>query len=105
MDDEIWNTISHDAKDLIRKLLTKSQKRLSAAEALNHIWFKKFCDSSPVDPECAKNCLQELKGFAKVDKFKQAVMRSVALQTTAKETKDLRHLFKLLDSKGEGTLM
>ena len=35
-----FNTISKNAKDLINKLLTvNSEKRISAEEALNHVWF------------------------------------------------------------------
>jgi len=30
----VWNNISSDAKDLIRKLLEKPEKRLTAEEAL-----------------------------------------------------------------------
>jgi serine/threonine protein kinase len=42
LNDEIWKQVSADAKDLISKLLTKDfNKRLSATDALQHIWFKK----------------------------------------------------------------
>ena len=36
-----WSEISKEAKDLIKKLICKPEKRLSAAEALDHKWFKK----------------------------------------------------------------
>ena len=39
-DEKEWSKISPEAKDLIRKLLTKNEKqRLSAEEALKHPWF------------------------------------------------------------------
>lgn len=39
---EEWQTISKEAKDLIKKLITRPEKRLTAQEALEHPWFKKF---------------------------------------------------------------
>ena len=40
-DGEEWNEISKEAKDLIKKLICKPEKRLTAQEALEHKWFKK----------------------------------------------------------------
>lgn len=38
-DDPIWESISAEAKDIVAKLLTvDSEKRLTAAEALQHPW-------------------------------------------------------------------
>jgi len=33
--------VSKDAKDLIKMLITKPERRLTAAEALDHKWFKR----------------------------------------------------------------
>lgn len=35
-----WNDVSKEAKDLIKKLICKPEKRLSAEEALQHKWIK-----------------------------------------------------------------
>jgi calcium-dependent protein kinase len=40
--DEDWDNISKEAIDLIRKLVCKPERRLSAQEALSHKWFKKY---------------------------------------------------------------
>lgn len=38
---EIWNKISEQAKDLIKRMLKKDpSKRISAQEVLNHVWFE-----------------------------------------------------------------
>ena len=40
-DGEEWDDISKEAKDLIKKLICKPEKRLTASEALDHKWFRK----------------------------------------------------------------
>ena len=37
---EEWTEISKEAKDLIKKLICKPEKRLTAEEALQHKWIK-----------------------------------------------------------------
>lgn len=39
-DGEEWEPISKEAKDLIKKLICKPEKRMTAEEALGHKWFK-----------------------------------------------------------------
>ena len=41
MDGEEWEEISKEAKNLIKKLICKPEKRLTAQEALEHKWLKK----------------------------------------------------------------
>ena len=41
-DEEEWSEISKEAKDLIKRMVCKKEKRLTAQEALKHKWFKKF---------------------------------------------------------------
>lgn len=41
-DGEEWDDVSKEAKDLIKKLITTPEKRLTAEEALQHKWFTKF---------------------------------------------------------------
>ena len=42
MFDDDWKNISKDAIDLIKKLVCKPERRLTAQEALGHKWFEKF---------------------------------------------------------------
>ena len=45
-DGEEWDDISKEAKDLIKKLITKPERRLTAQEALKHPFIRKRCDKS-----------------------------------------------------------
>jgi calcium-dependent protein kinase len=47
-DGEEWDEISKEAKDLIKKLICKPEKRLTANEALQHKWMKKMKDTNEV---------------------------------------------------------
>jgi len=47
-DGEEWDEISKEAKDLIKKLICKPEKRLTANEALQHKWMKKRKDTNEV---------------------------------------------------------
>ena len=56
--DEDWDNISKEAIDLIKKLITKPERRLSAEECLQHKWFKKFGNVRSKDIN-----VQNLKAF------------------------------------------
>ncbi len=61
--EEVWKSISSEAKDLIKKLLTqKPGNRISAQDALQHPWLKKK-DFTPFDPKTAKQVLTQLQNF------------------------------------------
>lgn len=39
-DGEEWDDIDASAKDLIKKLITRPERRMTAAEALSHPWMR-----------------------------------------------------------------
>ena len=39
-DGEEWDTVSNEAKDLIKKLIVRPERRMTAAEALEHPWMR-----------------------------------------------------------------
>jgi calcium-dependent protein kinase len=58
-----WKTISKEAVEMIRKMLTYNpSNRISADEALNHIWIKKKVNE-PVDPKATISALNNLRHF------------------------------------------
>jgi calcium-dependent protein kinase len=48
-DGEEWETVSKEAKDLIRHLIAKPEKRFSCQETLDHKWFKIYCKEDKKD--------------------------------------------------------
>lgn len=61
---EEWQTISKEAKDLIKKLITRPEKRLTAQEALEHPWFKKF-EPKRISQFMKKRNFKALKSYGK----------------------------------------
>lgn len=53
---EVFENVSDEAKDLIKKMLTKNPvKRLSCEEALQHEWFKVSLEDKPISPKLMEN--------------------------------------------------
>eukprot|EP00826_Nyctotherus_ovalis_P002192 TRINITY_DN10418_c0_g1_i1.p1 TRINITY_DN10418_c0_g1~~TRINITY_DN10418_c0_g1_i1.p1 ORF type:complete len:410 (+),score=128.02 TRINITY_DN10418_c0_g1_i1:26-1231(+) len=101
----MWDRVSKEAKDLITKMLTYNpEKRITAAEAYNHPWFK-ICEDPEVNPIQAKEILQNLKGLNSQTKLQKAAMMFIVTQLMTKEEKDqLADIFMALDKNGDGKL-
>ena len=48
-DGEEWDDVSNDAKDLIKKLICRPEKRYTAAEALKHRWITSLTKEKGAD--------------------------------------------------------
>ncbi|KAI9252900.1 kinase-like domain-containing protein [Phascolomyces articulosus] len=56
--DAYWSSISDEAKDLVKCLLTVDPaKRITVKEALNHAWMKKEVNKHPKEKECFSHFL------------------------------------------------
>ena len=62
-DGEEWESVSSDAKDLIKKLITKPEKRLTANEALQHRWIKNLTSKKNDDKLLKKLDIGRMKKF------------------------------------------
>lgn len=104
-DGEEWLDVSKEAKDLIKKLICKPERRLTAQEALDHKWFKKALKHEQTKPiTFGKERFQRFKSYNQTNKMQQAAMMSMSVQVSPAEVKELSHLFKQLDIDGSGTL-
>ena len=102
---EDWEQVSEEAKDLIRKMLTKNEDaRISAKEALQHKWFKNMKDDKR-NKKVVLKAMNNLVGFQADRKLQYAVLHFITSQlTSTAETKDLKAVFLQLDANGDGKL-
>ncbi len=78
-DGEEWDDVSPDAKDLIKKLITKPERRLTAEEALQHKWIRALTKKQ-VDAQILKKLnLGNMKKFHKSERIKQVALMAIAV--------------------------
>ena len=76
--DKCWNSVSANAKDFIRKLLTYEQdKRPTAEMALQHPWIQELSHVA-LDASMALGALDNLKGFRADQTLKAATYAFIA---------------------------
>lgn len=97
-DDEVWDEVSDDAKDLIKKLLVPEGSRLTPKEALHHPWVKNK-DSNFSVP---KQHLDRLKNFQKSTRLKKAALTYLASRTNDEDISEEMKLFVKLDKNKDG---
>jgi calcium-dependent protein kinase len=101
----IWDNVSSEAKDLITKLLSPLETRLSASEALNHQWVCANTGSKAVDATHIVAALENLKSFHNSNKLRDAVQTFITTQCiSVNDTKELTEVFKTIDANGDGKL-
>lgn len=103
-DDEVWESVSKDAKDLIKNLICKPEKRLTAAEALEHRWFKNNKQCSGPKKKLYKRNVKSFKSYMKTHKLQQAAMTAIAIQASPEDIKELKQAFRALDKNGDGSI-
>jgi calcium-dependent protein kinase len=109
MEGQEWEEISEDAKDLIKNLLKKDiNRRYSAEQALNHVWFRKMKELiklKPISQENLEKISKNLKAFSANQKLQQATLAFIVHNMTKKEdTDELRKCFMEFDENGDGRL-
>eukprot|EP00331_Platyophrya_macrostoma_P033866 CAMPEP_0176441590 /NCGR_PEP_ID=MMETSP0127-20121128/21290_1 /TAXON_ID=938130 /ORGANISM="Platyophrya macrostoma, Strain WH" /LENGTH=469 /DNA_ID=CAMNT_0017826401 /DNA_START=25 /DNA_END=1434 /DNA_ORIENTATION=+ len=97
---EEWDEVTEEAKDLIRKMITKPEKRLTAQKVLEHPWMQKKSDKKSTH---SVNITQ-LRNFMGYCKLKKAVLTFMASQLSENEIIELGRIFVNLDANGDGTL-
>ena len=105
-DDEIWDEISSDAKNLIKHLLIKDiNKRYSAKQALNHPWIIKRRRNKIIDKKKLNEIITNIKNYSAKLKLQQLTLAYIVHNLTSKEDCDfLREVFIIFDESGSGKL-
>jgi calcium-dependent protein kinase len=102
---KVWDRISPEAKDLVRKLMNVDfRTRITARETLNHPWFTNAFEQQ-LDRSLSAQILDDLQSFHSEKKLQKATLSLIASQFTTKDEREqLRALFKKLDRDNNGTL-
>ena len=116
LEGESWELISNEAKDLIKKMLTYSpEKRINAEDALKHEWFKKFLKFKntnthiPLTKEVMSHIsavpFENLRKFNARQKIQRATIAFLVHHLCSSDSvKELRDIFRELDTDNNGTL-
>ena len=101
-----FKSLSKESKDLLKKLLVKNpDKRISASEALEHIWIKKYAPHTKVNRVFCRKIFNNLKNFEEKSQFSAAVVTFITnYMMNDDELKLLKKLFFELDIKGKGVI-
>ena len=104
--EEDWDQVSQDAKDLIKKMLTKDpKKRISALYSMQDVWFKKNEEKSEYDEKLAKKVLNNMKKFKKHRILEKTIISFIINQLIKKDERlELEKQFKDWDTNGDGVL-
>ena len=103
MEGEVWDRVSPQAKDLLKKMLEYDpSQRISANEALSDEWIVSQTVEYLPDPS---NALKNLMNFHVDIKFQHAVLTFIAYQLVRKDQSEhLAELFRSMDEDGDGKL-
>lgn len=96
--DEVWDEVADDAKDLISKCLVGEKERISPKEALAHPWVKNLESNNAVP----KSHMNRLKDFQKAKKLKKAALTYLASRTSDKDVSEEMKIFFALDKNRDG---
>lgn len=102
-DGEEWEDVSVEAKDLISRLISKPEVRLSANEALKHPWVKTLAKNSKKE-KLNKMDMVHLKKFQNHQKMKQVAITFIATQVSSKDIDHLKKVFESIDKNGDGNI-
>mmetsp|Transcript_30485 Transcript_30485/g.67079 ORF Transcript_30485/g.67079 Transcript_30485/m.67079 type:complete len:369 (-) Transcript_30485:139-1245(-) len=102
-DESEWGKISEDAKDLIRKLLVPQSQRLTAEQALNHVWIEKSAPQAKA-AVVQDRILKNMKAFCGNNKLKKAALHIIANRLDDMQIKELKDTFSSLDVNKDGVV-
>jgi calcium-dependent protein kinase len=78
-DGEEWEDISKEAKDLIKKMICKPERRLCADEVLDHKWVKNMTKGEQKEALKRIKNMGGLKKTQHYSKMQQAAMTAIAV--------------------------
>lgn len=108
MHDALWQGISPDAKDMIRRLIRADPaKRLTIQATAKHPWLqgrRSQMDNGEVSEQVSLEVLTNMRDFSKTSHFFSICAASVAKQLDHKSLQDIQRVFSEMDINGDGVL-
>jgi len=102
-DEEEWNDVSLECKELITKMLTRDpNKRYTSEQAIHHIWIKSMAGTAK--SALSIKVIENMQAYRSLQKLKKSVLMYIATQTSEKEVSALKELFVGCDKDGDGKL-
>lgn len=101
---EEWENVSKEAKDLIKKMIAKPERRLTAQEVLENKWLKMMTKQEDQQQFSKIKNVTGLKKTQHYSKMQQAAMTAIAVQAGPDDIRNLKEIFLALDENGDGTL-
>nr|BCU41346.1 calcium-dependent protein kinase [Gentiana scabra] len=103
LESQPWPSISSGAKDLVKKMLTQDpEKRITAAQVLEHPWIREGGEAS--DKPIGSAVLTRMKQFRAMNKLKQLALKVIAENLSTEEIKGLKTMFQNMDTDKSGTI-
>jgi calcium-dependent protein kinase len=105
--DKVWSQLNPEAKKLTIALLDRDMNtRITAQDALNHLWIKKVLAESEdpkIQNEKMLNSLRNLKNFTALCALQKAALVYIASQVSdPKEEEKITNLFNAIDKDKDG---
>ena len=97
-----WDSISSDAKELIKKMCCSPNKRLTAEQVLNETWVK---DNAPnAGKALLPMKIDGFKNYSNSNKLRKAVLTYIASRLSEEEIKKIKAIFETIDTDNDGKL-
>ena len=107
LDKPYWEPISEEAKDMVRSLLVLDPKqRLTATQALQHVWLDKSFNLSDRKPDdvISKAVDESLIHFRNTSQLKKIALNVIAHKSSTDEILQLRKVFDQYDKSNDGII-
>lgn len=100
-EDDVWESISEDVKDLISKMLVYEKDRITPKEALSHPWVKKMLGAGS-GSDYKVSYMDKFEDFKQSNNLKKAILSFLATKVNDDEIKEEIELFNSFDSNNDG---
>nr|XP_019707109.1 CDPK-related protein kinase [Elaeis guineensis] len=97
-----WPSLSPEAKDFVRRLLSKDpRRRMTAAQALSHPWIRNCSD---IKPPLDILTFRLIKAYMRSSSLRKAALRALSKTLTVDELLYLKGQFSLLEPNKNGCI-